>query len=446
MQTILVIDDNEGVCKALEVLFSLHELRTLCAHSPGEGLALLESESVDLVVQDMNFTADTTSGEEGKALFREIRRRDADLPVILFTAWTDLESAVALVKAGASDYVAKPWDDEKLLATVENLLELREATSERRRLDADRRAARRRLAERYELCGIVYESELMHELLVTATRVAPSGAPVLITGPNGAGKELVANIVQANSRVKDGPFVKVNMGALPADLVEAELFGAEAGAYTGAVRAREGRFEAADGGTIFLDEIGNLPLASQAKLLRVLQTGEFERLGSTKTRRVDVRVISATNADLDMEVAEGRFREDLYYRLNVIELPVPPLAERPDDILPLARHFLADGRELSGEAARALRDHAWPGNVRQLANVIERACLLADGEVLTTELLGLEKSPRRRAPEAGDEPDAAAIDAALGRHGGVVARAARELGMSRQALYRRMDKFGIGKD
>ena len=446
MQTILVIDDNEAVCRALEVLFSLHELRVVSAHSPAAGLATLEAEPVDLVVQDMNFTADTTSGEEGKALFREIRRRDPDLPVVLFTAWTDLESAVELVKAGASDYVAKPWDDEKLLATVENLLELREATAERRRLAADRRAARRRLADRYDLCGIVYESALMHELLVTATRVAASQVPVLITGPNGAGKELVANVIQANSRVKDGPFVKVNMGALPGDLVEAELFGAEAGAFTGAVKAREGRFAAADGGTLFLDEIGNLPLESQAKLLRVLQTGEFERLGSTRTRKVEVRVISATNADLATAVSQGRFREDLYYRLNVIELAVPPLAERPDDVLPLARHFLAPGMQLSPEAQRTLKDYPWPGNVRQLANAIERACLLADGGVVGSDLLGLEKLPRRPAAPDDDEPGAGDITAALERHDGVVARAARELGMSRQALYRRMDKFGIDRD
>ena len=446
MQTLLVIDDNAAVCKALEVLFSLHDLRTVIAHSPAEGLAALEREPVDLVVQDMNFTADTISGEEGRTLFREIRARDPDLPVILFTAWTDLETAVALVKAGASDYVAKPWDDEKLIATVRNLLELREATAERRRLAGDRRAARRRLAERYDLRGIVYESDLMHELLVLATRVAASDLPVLVTGPNGSGKELVADVVWANSRVADGPLVKVNMGALPAELIEAELFGAEAGAYTGAVKARQGRFELADGGTLFLDEIGNLPLPSQAKLLRVLQSGEFERLGSSRTRRVRVRVISATNLDLAAAVARGGFREDLYYRLNVVELAVPPLAERPDDIAPLARAFLAADLELAPEAMQALTDYPWPGNVRQLRNTMERAGVLATDRIVTPELLGLERLPARDARGADPEPDARAITAALERHSGTIARAARELGMSRQALYRRMEKFGLDKD
>ncbi len=333
-------------------------------------MALLECERVDLVVQDMNFHADTTSGEEGVALFRAIRERAPDLPVILLTAWTHLPTAVELVKAGAADYLSKPWDDTKLLATVENLLELGESTREVTRLRSERRAHRSALSEHFDLRGIVFASSAMERLIDLACQVARADVPVLITGPNGAGKERIAEIVHANSAVKSGPFVIVNCGALPSELIEAELFGAEAGAYTGANKAREGRFELADGGTLLLDEIGNLPLSGQMKLLRILETGQFERLGSSKTRQVKVRVLSATNADLSAMIRAGTFREDLYYRLNVIELALPPLASRPDDILPLAEHFLGGSATLSPEARTALLDYAWPGNVRELKNAL----------------------------------------------------------------------------
>jgi DNA-binding NtrC family response regulator len=277
-----------------------------------------------------------------------------------------------------------------------------------------------------------------------ATQVAHADVPVLITGPNGAGKEVLADIIHANSSVRSGPYLKVNLGALPAELIEAELFGTEAGAFTGA-RARVGRFEAANGGTLFLDELGNLAPAGQAKLLRVLQTGELERLGSNITRRTHVRMIAATNTDLRSAIREGRFREDLYYRLNVIELELPPLARRREDILPLARHFLGGDRELSPEAERALLRHAWPGNVRELQNVIRRACLLATTPAIAPEALGL---PPAEQTDAAAEPavDRAAIAQALQRAAGVVAHAARDLGLSRQALYRRMEKLGIKSD
>ena len=436
MPTVLIIDDNAGVRTALEVLFSLHDIDAVSAASPRQGIEALGAKDVDLVIQDMNFTADTTSGEEGIALFHELRRRQPDLPVILLTAWTHLETAVELVKAGAADYLEKPWDDNKLLTTARNLLDLRAATRARR----DRRT---KLEERFRLCGLVFESDAMADLLSVATQVAHANVPVLITGANGAGKEKLADIVQANSSVRDGPYVKVNVGALPADLMEAELFGAEAGAYTGAKGRRTGRFEAADGGTLFLDEIGNLPHDGQAKLLRVLQTGEFERLGSSRTQHVDVRIVSATNADLKRAIAEGRFREDLYYRLNVIELEVPPLADRPDDVLPLARHFLDDGLELDDSARRVLAGHSWPGNVRELENCIRRASLLSRDRVVRAVDLGLETP----AVEAAHSPEPARVDIeqALEAAGGVVAKAARDLGMSRQALYRRMEKHGIAK-
>jgi len=439
--TVLVVDDNEAVRTAFDVLLSLHGVTVLTAANPSEALAKLAREPVDLVIQDMNFRREATSGEEGIALFREIRARHPDVPVILLTAWTHLETAVELVKAGAADYIAKPWEDARLLTTVRNLLELRRAQTESRVMQRQRSEARAALAQDFDLCGIVYDSDVMHTLVSMATHVAHADVPVLITGPNGAGKEVIANIIHANSSVRDKPFLKVNLGALPNELMEAELFGTEAGAFTGA-RARTGRFEAADGGTLFLDELGNLSATGQAKLLRVLQTGEFERLGSSVTRRTRVRVIAATNANLRQAIREGRFREDLFYRLNVIELEVPALADRKDDILPLARAFLQQGFSLAPDAERALVQYNWPGNVRELQNAIKRACLLSTTPTIGAAALNL---PASAPSQTADEPtlDRASIEEALGRARGVVAHAARDLGLSRQALYRRMEKLGL---
>jgi len=449
MPTVLVIDDNPAIATALEVLFSLHDIRTLYAPGPDEGLRCLAGQPVDLVVQDMNFRADTTSGEEGEALFRRIRQAHPDLPIVLLTAWTHLDAAVSLIKAGAADYLGKPWDDARLMASVANLIELGQAN----RLLARERGARQRtragIESRLDLRGMVWADDAMAQLLGLAAQVAQADVPVLITGPNGAGKECVAAILQANSSVKDGPFVTLNCGALPADLIEAELFGAEAGAYTGAAKAREGKFEAADGGTLFLDEIGNLPPAGQMKLLRVLETGRFERLGSNRERQVRVRVLSATNADLPAMIRAGQFREDLYYRLNLIELRVPALAARPDDILPLAEHFLAGAKPLSPAAREALRRHRWPGNVRELKNTLQRALLLGTGAEIGVADLGLpaaaESAGAGAAPALDAEPDRATIEAAIARANGVLAQAAAELGLSRQALYRRLERLGIGR-
>ncbi|HEX3603690.1 MAG TPA: sigma-54 dependent transcriptional regulator [Steroidobacteraceae bacterium] len=442
MRTVLVIDDNPAVAQALSLLFGLHDIRTLTAFTPQKGLAALAHDRVDLVIADMNFSADTTSGEEGAELFRALRAQQPDLPVVLLTAWTHLESAVQLVKAGAADYIGKPWDNDKLLATVENLLELAETTRERQRLQEEQRRRRERLAEQYDLCDIVFASDAMERVVELACRVARADVRVLITGPNGAGKERIAQIVHANSAVRSGPFVAVNCGAIPAELIEAELFGAEAGAYTGANRARTGRFEAANGGTLFLDEIGDLPLAGQVKLLRVLETGQFEMLGSSKTRTAQVRILSATNADLPALIREGRFREDLYYRLNVIDLAVPPLAERPADILPLARHFLGEGLLLSEDAAAALQAHDWPGNVRELRNSIERAKLLARERVVAASDLNLPAAPRA-VPRETEQFNKEVLEASLREAGGNISRAAQSLGLSRQALYRRLERFNL---
>jgi DNA-binding NtrC family response regulator len=442
MRTVLIIDDNPAVAQALILLFGLHEIRTLTAATPQKGLATLARERVDLVIADMNFSADTTSGEEGAALFRALRAQQPDLPVVLLTAWTHLESAVQLVKAGAADYIGKPWDNDKLLATVENLLELAETTRERLRLQDEQRRRRERLAEQYDLCGIVYASDAMERVVELACRVARADVRVLITGPNGAGKERIAQIVHANSSLRTGPFVTVNCGAIPSELIEAELFGAEAGAFTGANRARTGRFEAANGGTLFLDEIGELPLAGQVKLLRVLETGQFEMLGSNKTRSAQVRILSATNADLPMLIREGRFREDLYYRLNVIDIAVPALSDRPADILPLARHFLGASLQLSDDAATALQQHDWPGNVRELRNSIERAKLLARDNMVAAADLNLP-IPHRTAPREAEHFSREVLEASLREAGGNISRAAQSLGLSRQALYRRLERFNL---
>lgn len=446
MPTLLVIDDNASVRAALELLFSLHDISVLGAESPEQGLALLDKNAIDLVLQDMNFTADTTSGEEGIALFHELRRRYPDMPVILLTAWTQLETAVELMKSGAADYLGKPWDDHKLLSCVRNLVELNDTRLALERLQRAEQRRRAGLGGRFDLRGIVYADPAMEQVLHVATQVAASEVSVLITGPNGSGKEKIAEVLQANSPMRKGPFVTLNCGAMPAELIEAELFGAEAGAYTGAQKTREGKFEAADGGTLFLDEIGNLPLAGQMKLLRVLETGRFERLGSNRERQVKVRIVSATNADLPQMIREGRFREDLYYRLNVIELRVPALAQRPLDVLPLAESFLSgSGKHLSKEAERALCQHLWPGNVRELKNCMQRAALLSSGTEISASALGLPVA-ENITPADSDGLDRATIEAALRRHRGVLAQAAAELGLSRQALYRRLDRLGISRD
>ncbi|MGH8371246.1 MAG: sigma-54-dependent transcriptional regulator [Gammaproteobacteria bacterium] len=446
MATVLIIDDNRAIGQALTVLLDLHGLTALTAVSPVEGLSVLDREPVDLVIQDMNFTGSDTSGREGAELFAEIRRRYPDLPIILLTAWTHLEHAVELVKAGAADYLAKPWDDAKLLTTLKNLLQLGGLQRERRRTLSVRQAARRKLAEQFDLCGIVYESDAMQQMVGMATQIAHADVPVVITGANGVGKEKIADIIQANSSCRNGPYIKVNMGALPADLMESELFGNEAGAFTGAQKARAGRFEAADNGTLFLDEIGVLPPAGQIKLLRVLQTGEFERLGSTQTRKTKVRIIAASNTNLRAAITTGNFREDLYYRLNVIEIHVPPLAERRDDILPLAQAFLGNRHQLSQEAEQALIAHTWSGNVRELQNCMRRAVLLADSESIPVQALALpDNTAVTNEPEPDRQISRKDIETALTRHAGVIASAAQELGLSRQALYRRMEKFGISK-
>jgi DNA-binding NtrC family response regulator len=443
MTKVLIVEDQPAVAKALRMLLDLHDIEAQGTADPDAAVRLLEAHEIDLVLQDMNFTPGATSGEEGIALFRRLRAADPDVPVLLLTAWTSLETAVQLVKEGASDYLAKPWDDAKLVATVRNLLHIRELRVENDRLRNEKRRTRQALARESDLCGIVYESEAMHRVVTLAVQIAISDVPVLITGANGAGKEMIAEIIHANSRRNRAPLVKVNAGAIPDELIESELFGAEAGAYTGSQRLRLGRFEAAHNGTLFLDEIGNLSLSGQMKLLRVLQSGEFERLGSSQTRKADVRVLCATNSDLRADIGRGRFRQDLYFRLNVVEIEVPPLHRRHDDILPLADAFLRNSGKTLGDAARRqLLAYDWPGNVRELQNRIMRASAIAQTDVISPADLGFSGNVADAV--LSDEPlEKARIENALRDTQGSVSKAAEALGVSRQALYRKMEKLGI---
>jgi DNA-binding NtrC family response regulator len=450
---VLVVEDQPAVAKAIRLLLEVHDIPCVIAASPGEALDLVDREEFGAVLQDMNFGPTDTDGARGVELFRRLRALDPDLPVLALTAWASLETAVALVKEGAADYLAKPWDDAKLVATVRNLVRLRELELENQRLIEAHTRDRRELEARYDLGGLVYQSPAMHRVIALATQVASADVPVLITGPNGAGKEMVADLVQQNSRRQGMPFIKVNVGALPDELLEAELFGAEVGAYTGAVKRRIGRFEAAHRGTLFLDEIATLSPAGQAKLLRVLQSGEFERVGSSETRRVDVRILAATNADLPAAMEAARFREDLFFRLSVIEVRVPALRERPEDVIPLAEGFLARfvagaPRRLGREARAALEEHAWPGNVRELMNRVQRAVLVSSAGEIQPEDLGLGTRPAPiAAAESGavdaDPDERRRLEQLLVESCGMVSRVAAKLGISRQALYRRMQRLGI---
>lgn len=415
MANILVVDDNPDIIIALELLLSLHDHKVVSASDKASAVLALTRQNIDLVIQDMNFANAETSGEEGKSLFHQLRAVNENIPIILITAWTQLETAIELVKAGAVDYLPKPWDDQKLVDLVAQYALV--APTEPKVND------------------LVIKSPEMLALYAKAEKVADSQINILITGANGAGKEKLADHIHQHSSRSDKPFIKINMGALPADLMEAELFGAEKGAYTGANEKRIGRFEAADGGTLFLDEIGNLSLSGQMKLLRVLQTGEFERLGSSETQKVDVRVISATNENLPLAIKQGSFRQDLFYRLNVIELTLPSLKQRKADILPLAQHFVGPEYILSDSLKHFLLAQDWPGNVRELENFCHRAKALASSKILE-----LDEATDNHQVQISEQQQ---IEEALKKHNNVIKYAAEELGLSRQALYRRIEKYQI---
>src|SRR5919108_1445460 len=447
---VLIADDQPDVLEALRLLLKGEGFEIETAASPAGVLQAVESSDFDAVLMDLNYTRDTTSGREGFELLTKLQELDSTLPIIVMTAWGSIAGAVEAMRRGARDYVEKPWDNQRMVAQLRTHVELGRALRESARLESENR-----LLRKAGVPELIAESRAMQPVLTLLERVGPSEANVLITGEHGTGKEIVARWLHAASARADKPLVVVNAGGLSEGVFERELFGHVKGAFTDAKTDRVGYFELADGGTLFLDEIGNLPPKQQAKLLRVLQTGEFQRVGSSKTRRVGVRVVSATNVDIRNEVAEGRFREDLLYRLNTVGIHLPPLRDRPEDVPALAVHFLKrtaakyGKRRLHGlerEAGQALLEHSWPGNIRELEHAIERATLMAVGPEVRAEDLGLRgrgDGAARLEEMTLEEAEKYLIQKALARYQSNVSRAADALGLSRSALYRRLQQYHI---
>jgi DNA-binding NtrC family response regulator len=446
---VLVADDQPDVLAALKLLLKSEGYSAETAASPEAIVKAIEGQDFDLLLMDLNYARDTTSGREGLDLLRRLKEVDANLPIVVMTAWGSVELTVEAMRAGARDFVQKPWDNARLLSIVRTQLELGRALRRGERLERENELLRQ------DSPTLVAESDAMKPVLEIIERVGPSDANVLLTGENGTGKGVVARALHAASRRAAKPMVTVNVGGLSEGVFESELFGHVRGAYTDAKTDRVGRFELADGGTLFLDEIANLPHGQQRKLLRVLETGEFERVGSSKTKKADVRVLSATNADLGHEVAEGRFRQDLLFRLNTIEIRLPPLRDRRADVEPLAKHFLSiharhyrkpiEGFE--DAALRALRDYSWPGNIRELDHAVERAVLMAQGEKVKVRDLGLRPPSDNGGGSIEDlnleEVERLLIQKALARYNGNVSHAAKALGLSRSALYRRLERYRL---
>ena len=457
MPRILIADDQADVLAALGLLLKGERFQIETASSPAGVLKAIDSQELDVVLMDLNYARDTTSGSEGLDLLTRIRAADPNLPVVVMTAWGSVDVAVEAMRRGARDFIQKPWDNARLLAVLRTQVELAEALRRGRHLEAENLALRDSVSESStELPQIVAESSAMKAVLHLVERIGPADANVLITGENGTGKEVITRVLHSISSRRAKPLISLNAGALAEGVFESELFGHVRGAFTDAKNDRVGRFELADGGTLFLDEIGNVPLNLQAKLLRVLETGEFERVGSSKTQKVNVRLLSATNADLPAEVAQGRFRQDLLFRLNTVEIRLPPLRDRGDDIPRLAEHFLRQHREryrrptmgFTPEALQALRQHLWPGNVRELDHVIERAVLMSTGNIVTAFDLALEATPDARLSArleemSLEEAERLLIKKALEKFEGNANRAAEALGLSRSALYRRLQKYGL---
>ena len=444
---ILIADDQHDVLEALRLLLKGEGFALETATSPAGALAAAQAREFDVLLMDLNFQRDTTSGQEGLDLLSALQGMDPLLPVVVMTAWGTVDRAVEAMRRGARDFVEKPWDNARLLATLRTQAALAGALRRSERLESENLALRGDGGP-----DLIATSRTMQPVLRLMERVAAADAPVLITGEHGTGKDLVARRLHAASARRSGPMVTVNVGGLSDGVFESELFGHVRGAFTDAKTDRVGRFELAQGGTLFLDEIANIAPAQQAKLLRVLQTGEFERVGSSRTRQVDVRILSATNADLRAEVAAGRFREDLLFRLNTVEIHLPPLRDRTEDIPLLAQHFLERHARRYGkpidafepDALDALIRHTWPGNVRELDHVIERAVLLATSSRISVSELGLVE-PRADAPArlegmTLDDAEQYLIQRALARTQGNVSEAARLLGVSRSALYRRLQR------
>jgi DNA-binding NtrC family response regulator len=444
---ILLADDQRDVLEALRILFKGEGYQTEAVTSLAAVFNVLEKKDYALLIMDLNYTRDTTSGQEGLAAIRKIQEIDNTLPIVVMTAWATIDLAVEAMKRGARDFVTKPWDNERLLTIVRTQIELAGALRRGRKLEAENELLRGSMP------NLIAESPAMRPVIEMISRVGPSDANVLITGENGTGKGLVAQALHALSPRAARSMITVNMGGLSETLFESELFGHVKGAFTDAKTDRAGRFELADESTLFMDEIANIPLAQQAKLLRVIETGEFERVGSSKTLHANVRIISATNANLQDEVASGRFRQDLLFRLNTIEIPLPPLRDRREDIIPLANSFLRQHvqryrKEISGldeKARERLLQHRFPGNVRELDHVIERGVLMAQDRQLRTGDLGLTSggSESRSLEEMSlEDVEAFLIKKALARHGSA-SKAAEALGLSRSAFYRRLQQHGL---
>ena len=442
---LLVADDQRDVLEALRLLLKAEGYLMDLVESPTAVVTALGQRDYDVVLIDLNYARDTTSGEEGLELLRRIHDADASMPVVVMTAWGSVHLAVEAMRRGARDFVEKPWDNERLLSIIRTQLQLGQALRRASRLEAQTKAGAA------DASPFIATAPAMQQVLQIIERVGPSDANVLITGENGTGKSLVANALHAASPRGARAMVTINAGGVSEGVFESELFGHVKGAFTDAKQDRVGRFELADGGTLFLDEIANVPLGQQQKLLRVLETGEFERLGSSRTRKADVRLISATNAEIDAEVAAGRFRQDLLFRLNTIEVHIPPLRERRDDIPRLARHFLTAHAQryrkpITGfdpAALQALSDHAWPGNVRELDHAVERSILMAQGNVIHVSDLGLRQSDaagERLDDMSLEDVESLLIRKAMTRYGNVT-HAAKALGLSRSALYRRLERY-----
>ncbi|HLJ91524.1 MAG TPA: sigma-54 dependent transcriptional regulator [Candidatus Angelobacter sp.] len=446
---ILVADDQPAVLDALKMLLRGEGFEVSTVRSPQVALDSISMHEYDLLLLDLNYARDTTSGREGLELITRIKEIDSQVPIVVMTAWGTIDLAVQFVRMGARDFVQKPWDDERLLNTVQVQAELYRALRRGQSLEAENRLLRAQGKVTF-----IAESPEMRPIVDAIAQVGPSDANVLITGEHGTGKEVIAQMLHTVSLRNDKPLIAVNTGGLPEGTFESELFGHVKGAFTDARSDRIGRFEMAEGGTLFLDEIANVPLRQQAKLLRVLETGAMERVGSSRTLQVDVRVISATNADLQSECAAGNFREDLLFRLNTVEIHIPPLRERREDIPSLAAHFLSKHasryrkhiNEFSPEAMEKLLEYPWPGNVRELDHTIERAVIMCRTEQIEPSNLGLS-SPRSRSAGLSEmsleEAEALLISKALARYGGNISQAAEVLGLSRGTFYRRMEKHGL---
>ncbi len=457
MPRILIADDQTDVLAALRLLLKGEHFDIETATSPAGVLETVNTRDLDVVLIDLNYARDTTSGSEGLDLLTRIQAVDPTLPVVVMTAWGSVDLAVEAMRRGARDFIQKPWDNARLLAVVRTQVELALALRRGQRLEAENLVLRDSAAtDGAKQPEIVAESAAMKSVLKLVERIGPADANILITGENGSGKGVIARALHASSARSAKPLVSLNAGALAEGVFESELFGHVRGAFTDAKADRVGRFDLADGGTLFLDEIANVPLNLQPKLLRVLETGEFERVGSSKTRIVDVRVLSASNSDLHVEVAEGRFRQDLLFRLNTVEIHLPSLRDRRDDIPPLAEHFLRQHSEryrrgnmgFTPQALDALREHAWPGNVRELDHVVERALLMSSGNMVTPFDLALQSAPASRLSArleelSLEEAERLLITKALARFDGNANRAAEALGVSRSSLYRRLQKYGL---